>query len=129
MSKAKKPDTTHAPADPPPPSETWLRVLAPLSESEAQWKQRDPVNRAMFAVSGAADRIGGLAEICWTLNLADIQAGGQWRGERGLRNPFGFIARILSDVAAGLREADKLYTLEMARQDEAAHHASRRAGK
>ena len=129
MSKAKKPDTTHTPADPPPLSETWLRVLAPLSEHEGVWQCRDPINRAMFGVTGAADRIGGLAEICWTMSVAEMQMGGQWAGERGLRNPWGFVARTLSDVARGLREANKLYKAEMDREDGAALRESRRARK
>ena len=129
MSKAKKSDSTPAPADPPPSSETFLRVMASLSDYEGVWEGRDPINRAMFGVAGAADRIGGLAEICWTMNMADMQMGGQWAGERGLRNPWGFVARTLSDVARGLREADKLYKTEIDRQDEAALRAIRRAGK
>jgi hypothetical protein len=46
---------------PPPPNpsnEAWVRHLAPSFKTEKGWANRDPVNKAMFALSGAADRIG-----------------------------------------------------------------------
>jgi hypothetical protein len=130
MPKATKPNTTPAAESPPPPfNETWLRALVPSFETDQNWVSRDPMSKAMFAVTGAADRIGGLAEICWALNLSDMQLGGQWAGERGLHHPYGFIAKTLTDVAKGLRSAGKLYSAEMDKEDAAALRASRRAGK
>ena len=58
-----------------------------------------------------------------------MRQGGQWTGERGVRHPYGFIAKTLSDVARGLREAHKIYTAEANRLDEEPSRASRRAGK
>jgi hypothetical protein len=130
MSKATKAHTTPPAAPPPKPlDETWLRLLAPSFGSEESWAHRDPVSKAMFAVSGAADRIGGLAEICWSLNLCDMQMGGKWAGEAGLRHPYGFIARTLTDVAKGLRDAGKLYMAEGEREDAAALRSSKRGGQ
>jgi hypothetical protein len=134
MSKAVRTPTTApaapAPAIPPPgPDGAWLRMLAPSFETDELWASRDPVSRIMFAVTGAADQIGGLAEICWSLNFSDMRQGGQWTGERGLRHPYGFIAKTLSDVARGLREAHKIYSAEANRLDEEPSRASRRAGK
>ena len=134
MPKATKTDTTPAAAAPPAPmpvtfNEARVRLLAPLSETDEHWNSRGPVNKAMFAVRGAADRIGGLAQICWALNLSDMQLGGKWAGEAGLHHPYGFMAKTLTDIASGLRCADKLYKAEMDRQDEAALRASKRAGK
>jgi hypothetical protein len=109
------------------PDDTWLRFMAPIFETDQGWAARDPISKIIFAVSGAADQISGLAEICWSLNFADMRQGSQWTGERGLRHPYGFIAKTLSDVARGLREANKLYGLEMDRQDDARLKAGRRA--
>jgi hypothetical protein len=58
-----------------------------------------------------------------------MQMGGQWAGERGLRHPYGFIAKTLTDVAEGLRDVGKIYSAEMDREDAAALRASRRGGK
>ena len=126
MPKADKSTTTPPPR---PFNPTWARVLAPLIETDAHYASRGPINQAMFAVSGAADRIGGLSEICYALNLSEMQMGGQWAGERGLRHPYGFFAKTLADIAMGLREAEKLYRREMDRQDEAALAASKRGKK
>jgi hypothetical protein len=83
----------------------------------------------MFAVSGAASRLGGLAEICWMLNLCEMANGAKWSGEAGLNNTYGFLARTLTDVAKGLRGCDKLYHEEMDRQDAASLRACKRAKK
>jgi hypothetical protein len=87
------------------------------------------MSKAMFAVSGAEDRIGGLAQICWAPNLSKITNDGKWAGEAGLHHPSEFLVRTLTDIAHGLRDAGKLYRAEMDREDAAALCSSKRAKK
>ncbi len=128
MTKARKHDSTSSPgADLPAPSETWLRVLAPSFERESTWQSRDPVNKAMFAISGAHTRLEGLANICWGLSIAERLNGGHLGA--GAMKSYAFLAQTLEDLGRGLREVHQLYKLEMDKQATAALRASRRGGK
>jgi hypothetical protein len=102
-----------------PPSDTLARMLWSTSETDEVWKPRDPTNKAMCAVTGAAERLGGLSDVCWGLCFAEM-AKGVRRPEDGSSSSYSFLARTLADLSRGLKEAHRLYWNEMRAQDEVA---------
>src|SRR6202051_4231086 len=118
MQKAENTNTTPAPNF----SEAWVRVLAPSFETDKMWNTRPPDNKAMRAQDGAADRIAGLARVCWSLAAEDAQKG-------GARQHYQFLALTLGDIGKGLREAHTLWLAEVERQDQADAPSDVLAGK
>ena len=73
MPRARDNGKTHPETQPPatPDNERMARALAPLPDDIEHWNDRDPASKAMRAAQGAAERLGGLAEICWGLAFAE----------------------------------------------------------
>jgi hypothetical protein len=92
------------------------RSLAPGFESADLWNSRDTVNKAMRAVGGAADRIGGLANICYSLSYAET-AKGAHAGKAALRCPYFYLATTLSDLSNSLQAAHALWWDEVRKED------------
>jgi hypothetical protein len=105
---AVAPIATPAKAAAAPPKDALARMLWSGSELDEMWKRRDPTNKAMCAVTGAAERLEGLSKICWGLALAEIAKGGH-DAKDGSASPHSFLARTLTDLSQGLREAHRLY--------------------
>jgi hypothetical protein len=61
-----------------PPNDALVRMLWSGSETDEAWKPRDPTNKAMCAINGAAERLSGLAEICWDPAFAEMAMGLFW---------------------------------------------------
>ena len=78
------------------------------SETDEAWKLRDPTNKAMCAVTGAAERLGGLSTICWGLCFAEMSKGGL-KPQDGATSTYSFLARTLADMSRGLKQAHRLY--------------------
>jgi hypothetical protein len=128
MAKATHTHTTPTPAPdvvpiaPPakpaaaPPGDALTRMLWSGSEMDEVWNGRDPTNKAMCAVSGAAERLGGLSSICWELSWAEISKGGR-KPQDGPTSAYTFLARTLGDMSRGLKEAHRLYWDEMQAED------------
>ena len=120
MPKATRPSTTRRRAPnaatiaPPakaaaaPPKDALVRMLWMASETDEVWQRRTPTNKAMCAVTGAAERLGGLSKICWDLCFAEI-AKGSCRAEGGSASPHSFLAVTLADISRGLKDAHRLY--------------------
>jgi hypothetical protein len=88
---------------------------------------QSPYHTAGRAAPNAVQRC---VDACVGAIIRNRQRLGESRpGERGLRHPYGFIAKILTDGANGLRDVGKLYQAEMDREDAAALRSSRRAAK
>jgi hypothetical protein len=88
------------------------RALAPGFESADVWNNRDAVGKAM----GAADRIGGLANICYSLSFAEMVKGAH-TGEAALRSPYFFLATTLNDLSNSLQAAHALWWDEVRKED------------
>jgi hypothetical protein len=98
--------------------EALAQALAPSFETDVAWANRDPTNKAMFALRGAIDRLGGLSNICFSLCLAEMSKSDLNR-ERGSQSPYFFLATALDDLAKGLKAAHALYWDEAQKEDEA----------
>ncbi len=120
MPKATHTDTTPTPAPDAravtPHTDALVRLLWMASETDEQWNRRDPTNKAMCAVTGAAERLGGLSEICYDLTFAEMAKGGR-KPENGATSANYFLARTLADISRSLIAAHRLYSPQMAAED------------
>jgi hypothetical protein len=95
------------------------------SELDEVWKRRDPTNKAVCVLTGAADRLGGLSTICWGLAFAEIAKGGS-RAEDGPTSIYSFLARTLADLSRGLSQAHRLYWDDVNAKENAEPRRTRR---
>jgi hypothetical protein len=109
-----------------PPDDALARMLWLASETDEGWRRRDPTNKAMCAVTGAAERLGGLSNVCWDLCFAEMAKGGR-NAKDGTTSPYSFLAQTLADISRGLKQAHRLYWNEMQAEDEAALRTGRAA--
>lgn len=138
MPKAIETPTTHrsAPAAAPialpakvaaaPPDDALARMLWSGSELDEVWERRDPTNKAVCVLTGAAERLGGLSRICWDLEFAEIAKGGS-RAEDGPTSIYSFLALTLADLSRGLSQAHRLYWDDVNAKDDAKARRTRSA--
>jgi hypothetical protein len=93
------------------------QLLAPDFGDEL-WTGRDPTQKAMQAVLGAAERMGGLSNICFELCFAEMAKSQHQKNP--LHSPWHFLATALKDLSKGLNGAHELYMDEMRIADEKA---------
>jgi hypothetical protein len=108
-----------------PPNDALARMLWSGSELDEAWAQRDPTNKAVCVLTGAAERLGGLSMICWDLEFAQIAKGAS-RAEDGPTSIYSFLARTLADLSRGLSQAHRLYWDDVNAKENAAARRSRR---
>ena len=109
-----------------PPNDALVRMLWMASETNEAWRLRSPTNKAMCAVTGAAERLGGLSKICWDLCFAEMSKGGL-RAQDGPTSVHSFLARTLADLSRGLNDAHRLYSHDVDAAGEAKPRTRRTA--
>jgi hypothetical protein len=112
MPKATKNPTTpstRAPACTAASQDAMVRMLAPSFISSDDWSSRTRTNRAMMAVSGAAERLEGLQYICINLSFAEIAKRGPNANINELHSPFHFLSVTLGEYAKALNAAHQLW--------------------
>jgi len=108
-----------------PPNDALVRMLWSGSELDEAWALRDPTNKAVCVLTGAAERLGGLSSICWGLAFAEIAKGAS-RAEHGPTSIYSFLARTLADLSRGLSQAHRLYWDDVNAKENAASRRTRR---